>query len=663
MSVREYNGARYVPLFMGEWDNSNTYEPLSIVMHEGNSYTSRQFVPAGIDIANGVFWAETGNFNAQVEAYRQEVLRYAAEVEAIDVGTMEIIQIDGESSGGNCTPTLVHTASFNALIDTGSLDDDTKINTVLTSKNVGKLDVFIITHYHGDHCKNYEYIMRNWCDTDTKMYVQMEPGNRNNQKNEWISTSNGVQTVNPGYNQYSAAISNLANELGISCVVPQHGATLEFGKMKITFWNTDNSVITDYDTAWCNNNMYDYTQEPYSTLNNYSLVALFEYGNNTYLETGDIEGVAQKFLAPEMKHAMVMRVPHHLKNKNGFAGFYDAVCPEIFIASGNLDVAYDAGTLSDFRASYQFTYMKYRNYNANVYVNWTVNTDIVLKDGSVFSCQGEILNVDSVLNSDYSEEDPGGNSYLPLYAAFPPSYYHARPYEEHEIGLADLLKLKKAMGGGPYMVFFSGTRTSSEPLGSAKIVTEITQIFARAGVTLVNPGTGSGTQVIIKFFDFGVTLQCIGTPSSQSSVWPLYNNNLEIIILEGYTDIDSPFWTVREIGTRNFVKLEGTFTHKQAWNADVAGTWEQYAIQRANNLLVTLSNNRRVNLTKVNNNPMNANTYQGYDITFDSGALEIVSVRIAGTSILISAYNADPNNVDKWKETHPYTASSIEVIF
>ena len=51
MSVREYIGARYVPIFgrKGEesiiWDNSAPYEPLTVVLHQGNSYTSRQFVP------------------------------------------------------------------------------------------------------------------------------------------------------------------------------------------------------------------------------------------------------------------------------------------------------------------------------------------------------------------------------------------------------------------------------------------------------------------------------------------------------------------------------------------------------------------------------------------------------------------------------------------
>lgn len=78
MAVREYVGARYVPLFADpiEWNDKRTYEPLTIVEHEGNSYTSRQFVPIGIDISNEDFWALTGNYNAQVEQYRQEVLAF-----------------------------------------------------------------------------------------------------------------------------------------------------------------------------------------------------------------------------------------------------------------------------------------------------------------------------------------------------------------------------------------------------------------------------------------------------------------------------------------------------------------------------------------------------------------------------------------------------------
>lgn len=68
-----YVGHRYVPKIFGEWDKSKLYEPLSIVQYQGNSFTSRQIVPVGIEITNEEFWVPTGNYNAQVELYRQEV--------------------------------------------------------------------------------------------------------------------------------------------------------------------------------------------------------------------------------------------------------------------------------------------------------------------------------------------------------------------------------------------------------------------------------------------------------------------------------------------------------------------------------------------------------------------------------------------------------------
>lgn len=67
---RQYVGARYVPKVMGEWNKALQYEALSIVTYEGNSFTSKIPVPANIDISNKTYWVNTGNYNAQVEAYR-----------------------------------------------------------------------------------------------------------------------------------------------------------------------------------------------------------------------------------------------------------------------------------------------------------------------------------------------------------------------------------------------------------------------------------------------------------------------------------------------------------------------------------------------------------------------------------------------------------------
>lgn len=86
MAVTQYVGARYVPLFAEplEWDRNTTYEPMTIVYNNGNSYTSRQYVPSGTDISNEAYWALTGNYNAQIEQYRAEVKQYDARITAND---------------------------------------------------------------------------------------------------------------------------------------------------------------------------------------------------------------------------------------------------------------------------------------------------------------------------------------------------------------------------------------------------------------------------------------------------------------------------------------------------------------------------------------------------------------------------------------------------
>lgn len=82
MGVTQYIGARYVPIFYvnsnntSEWTPNTTYEPLTIVTRgTGNSYTSKIPVPANIGEPenNPDYWVNTGNFNAQVNDLDQKV--------------------------------------------------------------------------------------------------------------------------------------------------------------------------------------------------------------------------------------------------------------------------------------------------------------------------------------------------------------------------------------------------------------------------------------------------------------------------------------------------------------------------------------------------------------------------------------------------------------
>lgn len=83
--TRQYIGARYVPIIDGEYNSEKVYEPLTIVTYNGSSYTSKKSVPAGTLPTNTEYWALTGNYNAQVEQYLQEVSAYKTETdEAIE---------------------------------------------------------------------------------------------------------------------------------------------------------------------------------------------------------------------------------------------------------------------------------------------------------------------------------------------------------------------------------------------------------------------------------------------------------------------------------------------------------------------------------------------------------------------------------------------------
>lgn len=101
-----------MPLFADpiDWDKTKTYEPLTIVYHQGNSYTSRQSVPAGVDITDTTYWALTGNYNAQIEQYRKET-----------ASKLSTVTTDGtlKGSGTKTDPLKVKLNHSTVMSDTG----------------------------------------------------------------------------------------------------------------------------------------------------------------------------------------------------------------------------------------------------------------------------------------------------------------------------------------------------------------------------------------------------------------------------------------------------------------------------------------------------------------------------------------------------------------
>lgn len=119
MATTQYIGARYVPLFAdpADWNDTRVYEPLTIVLHEGNSFTSRQFVPKGIDISNEEYWANTGNYNAQIEQYRQDVQRYATQVNAVSAALNTEVERAKKAEQENAAAIKVNSDAISAELD------------------------------------------------------------------------------------------------------------------------------------------------------------------------------------------------------------------------------------------------------------------------------------------------------------------------------------------------------------------------------------------------------------------------------------------------------------------------------------------------------------------------------------------------------------------
>ena len=134
MAVTQYIGARYVPLFADpmQWDSAKTYEPLTIVYNGGNSYTSRQYVPAGIQIDDDSYWALTGNYNAQIEQYRAEVARCDGRIKVVENDTA---QLKTDTAQLKTDTAQLKTDVSRLKTDTAQLDTDLTETRADVSKN------------------------------------------------------------------------------------------------------------------------------------------------------------------------------------------------------------------------------------------------------------------------------------------------------------------------------------------------------------------------------------------------------------------------------------------------------------------------------------------------------------------------------------------------
>ena len=81
MAIRQYIGARYVPRFMGTYDNTQEYEALDVVDNgSGTSYIARKIVPVGTPLTDTEYWFVYGASSGAIIQLQNDVIQLQNDV-------------------------------------------------------------------------------------------------------------------------------------------------------------------------------------------------------------------------------------------------------------------------------------------------------------------------------------------------------------------------------------------------------------------------------------------------------------------------------------------------------------------------------------------------------------------------------------------------------
>lgn len=274
-----YIGARYVPKIVGEWSADIAYEPLTVVLYQGTSYTSITYVPKGIIPSETTqqYWALTGNYNAQVEQYRKEVENYKNEVELIKtlisysfdnieqmkqseilkngdyVSTLGYINLNDNGSAIYKITNIVDEDNFQVILNNGlyaTLIPDKEINlTQICDNNI--VEGSIVE-------KMFNIAIKLGLIINLNKNITVNPTLRSDNKNVCIDIQLGSSVNKIIVNQTKAIVFNLnENDIGLR----YHGIGSIFNNLYLTTSGNNGvllslSPINDNDSLPCTYNEF-----------------------------------------------------------------------------------------------------------------------------------------------------------------------------------------------------------------------------------------------------------------------------------------------------------------------------------------------------------------------------------------------------------------------
>ena len=91
MAMRQYIGARYVPRFLGAYDNTQQYEALDVVDNgSGTSYIARKTVPANTPLTNTEYWFIYGASSGAILALQDRMDQAENDIDAAETNITDL---------------------------------------------------------------------------------------------------------------------------------------------------------------------------------------------------------------------------------------------------------------------------------------------------------------------------------------------------------------------------------------------------------------------------------------------------------------------------------------------------------------------------------------------------------------------------------------------
>jgi competence protein ComEC len=230
---------------------------------------------------------------------------------------------------GDCE--IVRCQDKTMLIDAGTNASATSLVHTIKNMGISKFDVAIGTHPHEDHIGGLDAVINNF--SIGTLYMPKATAN--------TKTFTDVLT----------AIKNK----GYTVTTPVPGSTFNIGDARCTILAPNSQTYDD--------------------LNNYSIVIKLEYGNTSFLFTGDAQALSeQEMLAKGFNlKANVLKVGHHGSDSSTTVQFLQAVSPQFGII--------EVGAGNDYGHPHQVTLDKLAAANVKVYRTDLNGTIIIRSDG------------------------------------------------------------------------------------------------------------------------------------------------------------------------------------------------------------------------------------------------------------------------------------------